>query len=81
MRTDDAYLKGVLTVIAICLVWLCVLPFISPVAVEAQNPSQPARVYIAGWIDSMGQPVRFTHRMATGEPSPGIPVVTFSAQR
>lgn len=75
MRVDDAYLKVVLTVIAICLLWLCVSPIVMPVDVQAQTPG---RVYIAGWIDRMGQPVGFTHRMGNSIVAPGVPVVTYS---
>ncbi len=49
----DLYTKGVLTVIAACLLWLTfdgsrLLP-----AVQAQQ-SQANRVVLSGWVDSSG---------------------------
>jgi hypothetical protein len=45
--TSDRYLKGVLTVIAACLVYLCLVmtpwPMVSAAAVE------PTQVVIVGW--------------------------------
>jgi hypothetical protein len=53
--TVDRYTKIVLTVIAVALVWLCVVltPAGTPVSAQAQDPTQGAmRVVIAGWEGS-----------------------------
>jgi hypothetical protein len=58
----DSYTKLVLTVIAVCLVWLSVggSSLITPVS--AQND----RVYLAGWIDDSGRFMKFPA-------APGVP--------
>ena len=43
--TADGYLKAVLTIIAVCLVWLCVNGITPPVVAQAQPPG-PMRVVI-----------------------------------
>ena len=56
----DRYTKAVLTVIALCLVWLSVGgPSVLPVT-NAQS-GEPERVYLSGWIDERG----FIHRFPT----------------
>jgi hypothetical protein len=52
----DRYTKLVLTVIAVCLIWLSAggPSLISPV--EAQTGD---RVLLAGWVDAKGSVVRF----------------------
>ncbi len=49
----DVYTRGILTVIALCLVWLC-LNGLAP-AVTAQAQAQ--RVVIVGWADEAGRPL------------------------
>jgi len=66
----DRYTKAVLTVIAVCLVWLSMGgPSLIP-PVKAQND----RVYLAGWIDERGtyRPLPFPPGTVT--PGPGKPV-------
>lgn len=71
----DRYTKLVLTVIAICLVWLSLggPSLITPVS--AQND----RVYLAGWIDDRGGfraiplPLGFA-RGEPGKPAPPAPL-------
>jgi len=71
------YQTAVLTVIAICLVYLCVVLTPSP-RVMAQAPpphsgDAPGRVYVVGWIDATGG----IHHLpsATLKPVPGgLPV-------
>ncbi len=48
----DRYTRVVLTVIALCLVWLCVNGM--PQRVQAQSGAQP--VLLAGWVDGSGRP-------------------------
>jgi hypothetical protein len=49
--TVDRYTKTVLTLIAVCLLWLSVGgPSLISAVVEAQSD----RVYLAGWIDQDG---------------------------
>lgn len=48
----DLYTKVVLTVIAGCLVWLCIQPAVAPIAVRAQNSNgsdRPQKVTVVGW--------------------------------
>jgi len=53
VRTD-VYTKLMLTIIACCLVWLCLTGAFPITALEAQTPSAPDRVLLAGWVDSNG---------------------------
>ena len=48
-QSADTYTRTVLTVIAACLLWLSVKPFILPSETNAQTTPQPQRVVIAGW--------------------------------
>jgi hypothetical protein len=70
---SDLYTKLVLTVIAVCLVWLSLGgPSLLPVAsAKAQKPAQAdtgyERVHIAGWVDDTGQ-------IHTFSPNPASPV-------
>jgi hypothetical protein len=66
----DRYTKLVLTVIAICLVWLSLggPSLITPVS--AQND----RVYLAGWIDEGGAFRPFPAVPGIGKPQPGKPI-------
>jgi hypothetical protein len=52
MKTD-LYTKAVLTVIAACLVWIC-LNSVTPTALAQTAPAQPARVMI---VDERGTPL------------------------
>ena len=45
--TTDLYTKSVLTVIALCLVYLCLGK--PPVMASAQAQDKPSRVVITGW--------------------------------
>jgi hypothetical protein len=49
----DFYTKGVLTLIAACLLYLCVGNSAASINVSAQTPAA-ARVFIAGWVDRTG---------------------------
>lgn len=69
MIAIDTYTKFVLTVIAGCLLWLCLAPVLRPVTVAAQ-PTE--RVAIAGWIDQNGNEIRLPAR--TGIGPAGLPV-------
>jgi hypothetical protein len=65
----DIYTKGVLTVIAACLLYLCLgKPALLPTA-HAQ--AEPTRVLIAGWVDFNGRPRSFF----AGDPGNSLPVV------
>jgi hypothetical protein len=50
----DRYTRVVLTVIAVCLVWLSLggPSLLTPVAAQQSRQSGYERVIIAGWIDS-----------------------------
>ena len=55
----DRYTKFVLTVIAVCLVWLSLGgPSVLPV-VDAQIPPRPTEVVIVGWRDALGEVWKF----------------------
>jgi hypothetical protein len=71
----DSYTKFVLTVIALCLIWLSLGgPALLPVA-KAQGPGNQGetRVLITGWVDKEGA----IHGLANGgyPGMPGLPVV------
>ena len=55
MRTD-LYTKLMLTIIAACLVWLCLGGPSVLTPLRAQNAN---RVYLAGWVDDGGYDKRF----------------------
>jgi hypothetical protein len=69
----DAYTKFVLTIIAICLVWLSLGgPALLTVA-QAQRPGDTGdRVLISGWVDGNGK----VHTLSdpAGANVPGVPV-------
>jgi hypothetical protein len=67
MRTD-AYTKAVLTVIAACLVWLC-LNTLTPTAAAQVDPNRPLNVVI---VDDRGQPLNTAQGLRV---SLGTPVV------
>ena len=77
----DAYTKFVLTVIALCLIWLSVggpslLPSVSAQARQS-TASGYSRVVIAGWVDENGgeHPLPPAKTDSTGKASvPGVPV-------
>jgi hypothetical protein len=51
----DIYTKAILTIIAVCLLWLCLRgTTVIPVA-EAQTSSATQKVHVAGWIDANGE--------------------------
>jgi hypothetical protein len=49
----DRYTKGVLTVIAACLLYLCMCSSAASINVSAQT-REGERVLIAGWVDRAG---------------------------
>ncbi len=51
----DLYTKTMLTIIAACLVWLCLTGTALMPVVTAQTPSAAQQVQLAGWIDAKGQ--------------------------
>ena len=74
----DRYTKAVLTVIALCLVWLSLGgPALLPTAAAQGDPRAGidprgiANVYLAGWVDGTGS-IR-TFQTPTG--ASGLPVV------
>jgi hypothetical protein len=68
----DRYTKAVLTVIAVCLVWLS-FGGSSPVArVNAQISEQ--RVIVTGWMDQNGAVRPFPAPYWAGKSEPGKPV-------
>lgn len=69
--STDRYTKAVLTVIAACLLWLCVKPLFEPAKAAAYAP-QP--VQIVGWADYKGQPHTLTDLNTVG-----LPVVNMNA--
>ena len=79
----DKYTKAVLTVIAVCLIWLSLGgPALLPAA-HAQSPKSLAtqHVLIAGWIDSHGTVRDLVS--PTGEHAPkdsGLPVAITPAR-
>lgn len=81
----DFYTKFVLTVIALCLIWLSVGgPAILP-SVSAQRPDKiigGQRVIIAGWADWTGKEHQFNPNAVPGLPEqPGIPVAVIFSTR
>ena len=68
--TVDRYTKAVLTVIAVCLLWLSMggPSLITPVK------AQENRVYLAGWIDEQGYTRPLPIPPAAGKGAPGKPV-------
>jgi hypothetical protein len=75
----DVYTKFVLTVIAVCLIWLslrdsALLPIVQAQA-ERTAVSGYNRVVIAGWLDNKGHEHPFVG-MTAGDP--GIPVAVVS---
>ena len=68
----DRYTKLLLTVIAVCLMWLSLSvggpSLITPVS--AQND----RVYLAGWIDVQGTFRPFPAMPSARKPEPGNPI-------
>lgn len=74
MRTDT-YTRIVLTVIAICLIWLSLGgPSLVPgVQAQSKHAADSAdRMVIAGWIDGSGRVVRFPD----GNSARSLPVST-----
>ena len=69
--TVDRYTKAMLTVIAICLVWLSLggPALLAAVAAQATNPAGIERVYLAGWVDANG-----VTRTLSAFPNQGLPV-------
>ena len=71
----DLYTKGILTIIAACLVWLCVALTSVGTPVHAQASSANSRVLIAGWVDATGGLHSLDPILGT---TYGIPVMTRS---
>jgi hypothetical protein len=66
----DRYTKTILTVIAVCLVWLCVGNARFGAPLEAQQPREPQRVVIVGWTAPEAVTIQ-----APGQTGGGLPVV------
>ena len=74
----DRYTKAVLTVIAVCLLWISLGgPSMLPTA-TAQVSAADQRVVIAGWVDDQGTPRPFPRPLVArpNSLSAGIPVAT-----
>ena len=54
--TVDRYTKAVLTVIAVCLVWLSVG---GPSLITPVRAQDDARVLLRGWVDDTGRAIAF----------------------
>ena len=48
----DTYTKSVLTVIAACLVWMCLRPVVAPAPLVAQEAVKPIPVYITHTVQT-----------------------------
>lgn len=68
----DLYTKGILTIIAACLTWLCVAVTAVGTPVQAQASSAHSRVLIAGWVDASGAMHSLDPQIGT---SYGLPVM------
>jgi hypothetical protein len=85
----DRYTKVVLTVIALCLIWLSVggpslLPSVAAQGKQSQYGSGYGRVVIAGWVDEKNaeHPLPSAKTDATGNTSvPGVPVAVVFGSR
>jgi hypothetical protein len=67
----DRYTKAMLTVIAVCLVWLSLGGPTLLTPVQAQQGSE--RVILAGWVDSVGR-VRVLPAGTTNVSPAGLPI-------
>jgi hypothetical protein len=67
----DRYTKIVLTVIAVCLLWLCVKPIFEPAKVSAAEGIQLVR--IVGWRTTVDDQHTYTASFDQDFPSP-LPV-------
>jgi hypothetical protein len=84
----DLYTKFVLTVIALCLIWLSVGGPEIVAGVSAQQVQAPEKIFggerviIAGWADWTGKEHQFNPNAVPGvSPQPGLPVaVVFSTR-
>ena len=65
----DIYTKGVLTVIAACLVYLCLGK--PAITATAHAQAEPTKVVVAGWVDFNG----ITRSFAAGDRGNALPVV------
>ena len=68
--TVDRYTKIVLTVIAVCLVWIAFgrsSSLVTPVS------AQTGGIYLAGWIEEGGALRPFPRMSRSGQPAPGKP--------
>lgn len=74
----DWYLRTVLTIIAACLVWLCISSSPVTTSVEAQSGQQ--KVIVAGWSDSAGYVHRFPNREVDGNASAPFPLPVSDAR-
>ncbi len=67
----DLYTKAVLTIIAVCLVWISLggPSLLAPISAQQQNrTSGYERVLIAGWIDNGGKEHQLLNPPTTGMP-------------
>lgn len=69
---SDFYTKAVLTVIAICLVWISIGPVVFPRPVEAQNQN-PTMVKVSGFTSEALSQLIMTS--SPGLSQTGVPVV------
>jgi hypothetical protein len=70
----DRYTKLVLTVIAVCLVWLSLGGPSFVKSVSAQQAVTGQSVILAGWVDSNGNLRRFANPPGTGAAEGPLPV-------
>lgn len=75
----DFYTKFVLTVIALCLLWMSLGGTALLPTVQARTG--PERVVIAGWVDRLGSINEFAPGVNVPEVSRGIPVSVVSGGR
>lgn len=73
----DAYTKGVLTVIAACLVWLC-LNSVTPVAGARAQVKQPEPTPVI-LVDPKGTPIYMTDGFRVNLGTRALPVVVNNA--
>ncbi len=75
----DLYTKFVLTVIALCLLWMSLGGTALLPTVQAQPGYE--RVLIAGWVDRLGGVHKFAPGVNVPEEARGIPVSVVSGGR
>jgi hypothetical protein len=71
----DAYTKGVLTVIAVCLVWLC-LNSVTPIVGAQVRPPEPTPVIL---VDPKGTPLYTSDGFRVNLGARALPVIVNNA--